>query len=188
MRRTLPFVLTALLPAAPAIAAPKPPCPPIISDSSGDSYLPELDVVSATVRSDRKAVVVTLSVAGPLGTRTLPGSKEWEVSWILGPHAYQVRRFEDLGSDGLYHTTYVFYDGHNAQSFAASAVKVTATTIQWTVTRSWMAELRKAATKANRTFVDWHTETSSYGFRFDSASTTRTYVDAAACWQDAPKR
>jgi hypothetical protein len=187
MRRMTGFVLTALLlPVSAVRAAPAPACPPMLTDPSGDSYAPELDVVRADMRSTRRGpVTITLAVAGRLGTNTLPGSKEWQLSWILGPRAYDVRRRDDLGTDGQYDTYYVFGDGHHSYDFAPGAVRVTASSIQWTVPRVWLPELKKPAT---RTFVSLRASTSSYGFGFDSARTSRVYADGAACSTEPPAR
>ena len=172
-------VLTTLLlpvPATPAVSAAA--CPPMLTDAADDSFTSELDVVGADIRSTRKAVTVTLSVAGRLGTNTLAGSKEWQLRWVLGSRAYDVRRRDDLRLDGGYDVHYVFGDGRHATDFAPSAVRVSASSIQWTLPRAWLPELKKAAT---RTFVDVRASTSSYGFGFDSARTSRVYVDGAAC-------
>ncbi len=155
----------------------------MLTDSSGDSFAPELDIVGADIRSNRKAVTVTLSVAGRLGTNTVAGSKEWQLRWVLGPKAYDVRRRDDLRVDGGYNVHYVFGDGHHAYDFAPNAVRVTASSIQWAVPRAWLPELKQAAT---RTFASVSTSTSSYGFGFDSARTSRVYVDGAACSKNPP--
>ena len=187
MRRTLGLTLTALLlPAPTTTAAPAPKCPPMLTDSSGDSYTSELDVVAADIKSNRKVatVTVTLSVAGRLGTNTLPGSKQWLVSWILGPKAYEVRRRDDLHvDDGKYHTYYVFANGHLSYDLAASAIRVTPSSIKWAVPRAWLPELKKLKTP---TFVTVRASTSSYGYGFDSARSSRVYVDGAACSKEPP--
>jgi hypothetical protein len=186
MHRILGLALTALLlPLSPARAVPAPACPPMLTDASGDSYAAELDVVGADVRSTRKAVTVTLSVAGRLGTNTLPGSKEWLLSWILGPRAYDVRRRDDLGADGTYESHYVFGNGHVSYDFAPGAVRVTPSSVQWSIPRAWLPELKKPAT---RTFVSLRASTSSYGFGFDSGRTSRIYKDGAACSAEPPPR
>ena len=180
MYRMVGFVIAGLLlPVPPVTAKPVPVCPPMLTDSSGDSRTAELDIVSADVRSNRKAATftVTLSIAGVFATNTLPGSKQWELSWVVGGKAFNVRRRDDLGVDG-YHTYYVFGDGHHAYDFAANAVRVTPSSIQWSVPRAWLPILKKLK---NPTFVDLHASTSSYGFGFDSAGSSRTYVDGDAC-------
>jgi hypothetical protein len=179
--------LTALLlPVSAATAAPAAKCPPMLTDSSGDSHAPELDVVSADIRSNRKtaSVTVTLSVAGRLGTNTLPGSKEWQLSWVLGDKAYQVLRRDDYRIDnGTYHTYYAFGNGHLSYDFRPAAIRVTGSSMQWAVPRAWLPELKKVKTS---TFVNVRASTSSYGFGFDSARTSRVYADGAACSKEAP--
>jgi hypothetical protein len=185
--RLLGVALTAVLLPVPATAtaARVSPCPPVLTDRSGDSYAPELDVVSGDIRSSRKVVTVTLSVAGRPGINTLPGSKEWLLSWVLGAKAYQVRRRDDIRTDGGYDSHYVFADGHNAYDFAPAAIRLTPSSIEWNIPRAWLPELKKAA---SRTFVNVRASTSSLGFGFDSASTSRVYVDGAACSKEAPPK